>query len=309
MFKKKYILRKVIKIPNQHHLVAWLRFINECRPSTKRFNKRDLIKFDLTNTGVIQPHQITSLACLIEEYKNKGAKIEILTKKKTPTGLFISGTQFSKYWNKDFNRNICLEIGSRNIIPIWQYSKEKIDSYANLILDFYSAHAIKGKDLTPLRLTVVEALNNINDHSNSNVGGFIYTQYFPKTCELIISICDFGIGIPKKVQGYYRVNSLGKISDVEALKKAMELNFTTGSMPYNAGKGLDTILSNVNAANGEIIIISNSAFYSKAINNGKIIEEIDKMNLNFNGTNIKVKLNTSEFLDQAEEEHEEMSLF
>jgi hypothetical protein len=233
LYYKKPILRKVIKIPNETLLVAWLRFINDSRPNVKSYTKRDLIKFDLTNTGVIQPHQITSLGCLIEEYVNKGALVEILIKKKTSTGKFITGTMFAKFWKKHFDRNICLAGGLKNIIPIWKYSKEKIDAYANLILAFYSAHAIKGKDLTPLRLTVVEALNNIDDHSNSSVGGFIYTQYYPNSHELIISICDFGIGIPKKVQAFYKSNSLGKISDTDALKKAMELNFTTGSMPYN----------------------------------------------------------------------------
>lgn len=306
--RNKLILKETIKIPGNSQLIPWLRFINESRSNVFRYSKRDLIRFDLTFNGVIQPHQFTSLACLIEEYKNKGATIEIKSKKQTPAGQFIKSTKFDKYWNNNFDKDFCLKSDRDNIIPIWKFNKERLDAYANLILNFYSAHAMKGKDLTRLRLTIVEALNNINDHSKSEVGGFIYTQYYPKSNELIISICDFGIGIPKSVQNYYKAMNLGKISDDKALIKALELNFTTGSMPYNAGKGLDNILDNVSATSGEIIIVSNSAFYSNSIKDGYKADKTEIINLKFKGTYIKVKLNTSKFLDQEEEEAEEMSL-
>lgn len=302
-------MKYIIKIINKKRLIEWLRFIQDSRPKD-RIKHNDIYVFDFVNADFLQPYHLTSLACLIEDYKINGAKIKFKLHKKTQAGVFLMYTKFDKYWNTGFDRNYCLNIQTYNTIPIWKYNDEKIDSYANLIMNFYSEHSVKGKDLTPLRLTIVEALNNIKDHSESKIGGFIFTQFFFTSSELDISICDFGVGIPKKVNSYLaKLGERKRCSDLVAIERALELGFSTKSQPHNAGRGLDTILSNVNTSKGEIQIISNKAFYFKSLKNSKVQIDKDNLSLNFRGTYLNIKLNTLNFLDAQEELDSEMSIF
>lgn len=42
-------------------------------------------------------------------------------------------------------------------------------------------------------------LNNIKDHTEFDIGS-IFAQHFPNKKEVVISVSDFGLGIPDKVR-------------------------------------------------------------------------------------------------------------
>lgn len=300
-------LKVKIKIPNCNHLVEWLRFLNENRNPSKYIRDKTYV-FDFTKTTFLKPYHLASIACLIEEYKNAGAKIVITSKKRTEVGTFLKYTKFESFWKARFDRNHCFKAALLNTLPILKYENERIDAFATLAQNFYAAHTIPGKDLSPLRLTVVEALNNISDHSGSKVSGFISTQYYKTKSELLVAICDFGKGIPYKVNSFLKTENKSKLKDIEALKKALESGFSTHSTPHNRGVGLDTILSNVNATKGEIEIVSNKAYYSQKIENAKINSTETELGFSFRGTYLIIKLNMKEFSILEPETTEEMNL-
>jgi anti-sigma regulatory factor (Ser/Thr protein kinase) len=298
-----------IEIPQENHLVAWVRFIEESRP-TGRIGWLDVCEFDFRRVEFLQPYHLTSLACLIEEYKASGARrIRMKTRKNSIVEKFLRSTSFDRYWDWNFDRDFCLKSGLINVLPIWQFRPERIDPFANVTQNFYTSHCLPGKDLSPLRLTVVEALNNIQDHSMSKVGGFIFTQYYEKKKELVISICDFGTGIPTKVNSFLGRTGKEKLADNFALEKALEQGFSTQSTPNNRGYGLDTILSNVEAAEGQIEILSNNAYYWCRVKGKKCDKKSDKIKLNFKGTYLVIRLKTSKFLNLEKEEGEEVEIF
>jgi len=301
-------LQKItIKIPNCEHLVEWLRFIVNNRNSD-RSNAGRLFIFDFRQISFLFPYHLTSLACLIEEYRLSGARIRILYREGTDSGNFIKYSKFDQYWTSNSNRNYCLKARLTNTMPIWKHKVENIDAFAGVIQNFYAAHSLKEKDLTPLRLTVVEALNNITDHSESKVSGFIATQFYKQKSELCISICDFGKGIPNKVNEFIG-DVKGRLDDSQALQKALELGFSTKSNPHNRGFGLDIILTIVKANKGEITIVSNRAFYSKQIQSVNVKSELDNLAFSFPGTYLVIKLNTSHFQLLEAESSEEVELF
>lgn len=288
-------------------MVDWLRFIIKNRNAIKN-NRRNKVVFDFTKTPFLQPYHLTSLACLIEEYKQSGATIQVNSKKKTEVGTFLKYTKFENFWVPGFDRNFCFRSEITNTMPIWKNESERIDSFATRAQEFYSSHSIKGKDLTPLRLTVVEALNNISDHSDSKVSGFVSTQYFKSKSELVISICDFGKGIPWKVNQYLKQEGEKQVKDIDALLKALEKGFSTKSNPRNRGFGLDTILSNVKASNGEMEIVSNRAYLSKKMQGSRMKIVRDDLQFSFPGTYLVIKLNTRKFQDIGLEQEDEMSI-
>ena len=299
----------IIKITERHHLVEWLRFIQDSRPKTK-LSKIDLCIFDFRNARFIRPVHLSTLACLIEEYHSMNVRLKFKIKPNSSTGRFLTYIKFDKYWNKNFDRNNCFLNLRKDILPVWQLQDERIDSFGKLAQEFYTKHCSPGKDLTALRLTVVEALNNIQDHSESKVSGFVFTQYFKPRSELIISICDFGVGIANKVNSYLKKEGAKELTNAEALEKALQLGFTTKSKPNNAGRGLDNILSYVKTTNGEIQIITNRALYSNKVKNSIPMPIIsDDMKLSFNGTVIEIKLDTRNFIPVELEVSEILQLF
>ncbi len=90
-----------------------------------------------------------------------------------------------------------------------------------------------------LKTAILEVLQNINDHSGTNIG-CIFAQYYPNRKRVLISIADFGVGVPHKVRSF-----LGQgctYTDVEAVEQACEPDWTTGTTSGNAGRGLPILI-------------------------------------------------------------------
>ncbi|HTB32296.1 MAG TPA: ATP-binding protein [Bacteroidia bacterium] len=286
----------VIKIPDCRagHLVEWLRFIIDAR--NKRSNVwRRHYTFDFTNADFLSPFHLVSLACVIEEYKQTDNAISFKYAPKSSVEKYAKYSKFDYYWRNGFDKDYCLSLQTySNTMPIWQHKQEYVDTFGMIVQRFYKSH-FKGKDLTSLGLTVVEALNNITDHANSPISGFVATQYLPAKSRLIIAICDFGVGIPYNVNQYLKKEGKHKLNDVNALEEALFQGFSTYSKPHNRGFGLDTILSNVKASNGEIQIVSNKAYYTEQSVNNNVRRGKYDLQFSFPGTYLIIKFDTSTF--------------
>jgi hypothetical protein len=96
---------------------------------------------------------------------------------------------------------------------------------------------------------VAELFNNIQDHTQLNIGS-IFVQHFPAEDAVTIALSDFGIGIPAKVQ-----EKLPGVTDSRAITEAVKEGFTTKSSPRNKGIGLDYLLKTVVLGNGGYVTI------------------------------------------------------
>lgn len=103
--------------------------------------------------------------------------------------------------------------------------------------------------LTTIKMCFGELFNNIKDHAQESTG-CIFGQHYPRTNTIIISISDFGVGIP---------NNISKIrpslNDAEALEYAIEEGVTSKTQPKNLGVGLHTLVKNVVEGNGGNVYI------------------------------------------------------
>lgn len=98
---------------------------------------------------------------------------------------------------------------------------------------------IASHDLSELATCISELFNNIDDHTEYDVGS-IFAQWYPKEERVIVAIADFGSGIPSTVR---RVKK--DLDDVDAILAAFEDGFTSQSTPRNRGVGLYFLLQNV----------------------------------------------------------------
>ena len=274
-----------IIIPNWNDHLSWMRFIEKNRPQYRK-NLDSNIWIDFTRLGFIHPFQIVSLSCLIEEYYVLGLQIHFTDCRNRNVCRYLDEIKFFNYWDRDFDRNRFTSLAKQTAFCLWQVDKVMITAYLLAAVRFFENNHFSGYDVFPLHICLVEAFNNIFDHSMSEVKGYTLSQYFPNLNLIRLSVCDFGIGICKSVQ-----NHLGPdytIADDLAIEKAFELGFSSGT-DLNRGFGLDNLKKNVLNTGGNLTVVANSAVM-KLLNNrdSKTFLLADA----FNGTLIDVELDT-----------------
>lgn len=107
-------------------------------------------------------------------------------------------------------------------------------------------------EFSNVQVAIDEIFNNISDHSMKD-NGCVFAQFYPRNREIIISISDFGIGIPNSVRPMYP-----ELEDYELLEKATEEGVSMRSSPGNRGAGLNNIIRSLtNCGIGTVYIHSN----------------------------------------------------
>src|SRR5690606_20492071 len=207
---------------------------------------------------------------------------------------------YRQYFDCNNEKPKFTDIRSTTTIPLWNIQQEEITSYSLFAKNFFPNNFFKTSDLLILQANLEEVFNNIFDHANSPVDGFVSSQYFPNKNIITCSICDIGTGIAAKVNEDRLKKGEEQLLDSQALLKATQKGYSTKSIPQNKGLGLDNILDIPRNKQGSVTIISNKGYF---INNGQ--EEIAKeLNYSFHGTFIRISIDTSKLDELDSEEYE-----
>lgn len=250
-----------IHVINSNKIQQWVEFINYHRIGNLT-SPVESITVDFCEVTFLHAHHIVSLACMLEEYHRAGVVIHF-TKCETPVKKYLDELNFYDYWtNIEYDRSLYMPCKVNRAICGWQVVPDMISSYVDYAKKYFQDQFFVGKDLTPLHVVISEILNNIVDHSESSLSGYIMIQYRPGEY-LEVAICDMGIGIPDKVNKFFENNSQSKLPNNEALEQAIVKGFSTKSTDRNMGLGLDSLSTIVKANKGRLSIISNNAIYRK----------------------------------------------
>lgn len=278
---------------------AWGEFLQNNRLYTHP-EPVSMLVIDFSKTSFMEPHHLVSLACLIEEFHLTGTTIAFTPSYNVKLNKYLDDIKFCEYWNEGFNRNNFTRGKITTTLCLWKVSEEMIDSYANQAQVYFEQNYFSGeKDLEALSISLKEVFNNIFNHANSPVDGYVLTQYYPQkgNGEIVTAICDFGIGIPTKINEYWIANGYVKMTEDKALEQAFTLHVSSKSTPQNKGLGLPNLMSNVQSLRGDLDVYSNYALLNYTDLKGS---EFYMANKSFSGTLIKLKLKT-QYLPQAEE--------
>lgn len=103
-----------------------------------------------------------------------------------------------------------------------------------------------------------ELLNNVSDHSFSDIGGFAMAQYYETHKKVQFAIADKGCGFLANIQAKFPEIQTEEEAILKALGKAVTAskNYVYGQS-RNAGYGLYTLETILNHSKGSLIIISN----------------------------------------------------
>lgn len=109
-----------------------------------------------------------------------------------------------------------------------------------------------------------EIYNNAFEHSGTQIGVFSCGQYFRTHNDLILSVVDFGRGIPANVRAFlrYHVNeeTVSKLSGAACLKWAFQPGNSTCMGGVARGLGLDLLKEFIRVNQGKLEVYSNEGY-------------------------------------------------
>lgn len=211
---------------------------------------------DLDGLTFLSPQKVVSLACLVELYSLNNKKINF-SRGTYDLNRYLNNIKFCDYWTEGFNRDEFTQLTTDTTFSLWHVKKTMIDSYANEAHKYFQNAYFQDKNLESLHIALTEVFNNIFDHADSKVHGYVLTQCFPKIEKIAISVCDFGVGIAEKINQFWSDNGRERISDNDALRAALFRRVTSQSTPQNRGFGLANLYDIVRNLKGIIEIRSN----------------------------------------------------
>ena len=295
---------KVISFPQISKIVSAVNWVNKNRVSKLDQRKYPIrvIEIDLAKMKKIKPYHISPLACLIHEYKEKGYKIKL--KNVSPRlELYLSSFNFKAFCEGSNEVNNFPKPINITTLPLWRIEEEAATLYHKQVQSYFENNLIDDKELSSLCNSLGELMNNVFDHSESKIPGFTFTQLDTVKKEIITSVCDFGVGIPRKVNRYLKKINEESLSDTKAIERALVNKFTTKSTPRNRGFGLYNTLTGIKEYEGKMLIISGKAFFWQLADGSHIYRDLDEY---FQGTLIVIYLSIDKLPKKEIEFNDEM---
>lgn len=291
-----------LQVITHKDIPSWVSILNYNRVSNKfPTEKPKILNIDFTNTHDIKPYHIVSLACLIEEYFQEGVQIKFAQMERENDAVtYLRKLGFFQYWTPGFDRkkfNVC---DDRTSFCLWQLDDEMLYPYVSNAQAYFQRHFFVGKDLLPFNRALVEAFHNVIDHSKSMVSGYVFTQFFPKRKQIIISLCDFGLGISGTVNNYFSEKNQPILTSKDAMQWAFTERNTIGSKSNNGGLGLDIISTITKSLRSSLVVISNDVVFDQQIDGTITYKDIPDA---FPGTQVVVTLNTQNLNHLVSDEH------
>jgi anti-sigma regulatory factor (Ser/Thr protein kinase) len=245
------------------------------------------------NLSFINPHDVLLLAQLSIFIKKKHLHIKRIN---------IHGSVITIDYLKDIGlisflranyqqpRTISF-INKRTAMPIRRVEQSSLEEYVYETLK-YIGNICRGKELTMLSVGIKESINNVYDHAESEIGAYVFCQYYPKLNVIRVCVSDYGQGIPTVVRRKYP-----DFSDGECLRWALTEHNTTKSLPSNAGMGLSIIRNFSKTTSGELTIwTGNCCYLCRSGGQERIIKNIS----GFKGTLIELDIHVDSLNDEED---------
>lgn len=106
-----------------------------------------------------------------------------------------------------------------------------------------------------------EIYDNAFEHSGTQIGVFSCGQHFPSQDELVLSVVDFGVGIPAKVRIFAGIDPRSKDLPAHAcLRWAFTRGKSTSQEGVARGLGLDLLKEFVRVNQGKLEVYSNEGY-------------------------------------------------
>jgi len=106
-----------------------------------------------------------------------------------------------------------------------------------------------------LTLVLTELIQNVLDHSESPVGGFLSARAYKEVRDVRFAVADFGIGIRQTLSRRFDI-----ATDKAAIRRALQEEVTSRSSSRNLGLGLAHLHEIVRVTHGRMVIFSGNGY-------------------------------------------------
>jgi anti-sigma regulatory factor (Ser/Thr protein kinase) len=241
----------------------------------------------------VKPHHVTTLACLLEEYRLAGVAVRFESGNAV-VYQYLDGIRLLARFAEPATatKHEPMQVNDPTSFGLWPVEPEGMNDFVRSAYQHFKGHFFQDKSLDFLTIYLGEMFNNVFDHAFATTAteriAFAMLQYYPTSKRLLIAVSDFGMGIPQTVNRYLQSQQQEPITAPEALRKALELRFTAQSRPHNQGRGLDTLRTGVRELNGTFTIQTTRAIYHISQDGTEFIHEFS--DVAFPGTTLAARI-------------------
>lgn len=223
-------------------------------------SKAQKFVLDFSLVKFATPTAITVLSNLIEFLQKGGVKIryENFDLKSEGNRYLDDSGFFRHYLGKEVFATAKLR---KTTLPLELIRQDRSFSWIHNTFSPWMAARVgmSEESFGSIKLCLMEIFNNIADHSGQKLG-CAFAQHYPKDNSVMLSISDFGVGIPFNVR-----KEIKGLSDSQAISQATINGFTTKSTTRNQGAGLAIMVNNVVQTNRGVMWINSLSGSLKCI--------------------------------------------
>lgn len=244
---------------------------------------------DIDNIDELEPIHLVLLACFRQSLNDKGYKnCYLATDNQALSKFLFEDINLGQYWlgKKPENHT---ESSDETIFNLWRVIDTEKEDYSDKVHRYLKRKFFQYKDLSSVKLSLLEIFYNIFDHAEAKGNAFSLVKYNRQNQKLYVAVCDFGKGIATTIKSYYK----NITTDKEAILMATESTVSTKSKSHNMGMGIGNVIDNL-GDNDILRIVSNSGFLY--VTSG--IKKTFQLKNDFRGTLIYYEISLSNFDDE-----------
>lgn len=252
----------IVQLKNVWHikdLVSQLTFLNDAK-------RGDTLNVDLRlDAPVVMPQYLAIIVSALNNAKLNGINVHFVDPRKKRSLLGSSyasrmnfyrllDIKYTEYFFRKNRGNDLIEITQMNICA--GNDKNDINLVSRIINVLKSHYDVEESVISSLNFCLWELIDNIKNHSDSNLKYTLVVQYFPNNSEIRLCVIDNGIGIHRALTET-KGSKYSNFSPKESLMRCTDNNVTDGK---GAGFGLYSYKKFVQCNSGHLVVYSGSYF-------------------------------------------------
>ena len=267
--------------------------IKQSSESINMLKKFEHIIFDMRKVTFITPSALCPLTAYIYFIKNNfpDKKVDIFPPKKFDLQNYLSRMDFFEHLDIDFKKvnKVCQ---NQSLMELKHITKENahVAKFETCFMNILENRLnCDYSFISTIGHIVGELINNVLDHSESEYGGFMCAQIYPKKNILEICFSDCGIGIPTSLRNSSALQNFTSDEDCEQIDYSLNFGVTSADdiIKKNTGQGLYFLTKIVKENKGRMKIFSNNGMILIDKNTHRF-ESLDK---SWIGTTVMIELN------------------
>ncbi len=257
MVNKQYLVRykgyeNIIQLPSKINSFIITHFASAINEWEKRKRYERPLIIDFSAVRFPYSNGMLAIIAIVTKLKSEGQEIRIrLPNDKNVRDLFVR-TNWAYFLNSEFGRS---QLGYDRHLHTRQFNDYKeVATITNDFMDVVLRSMYIPKDIvSALEWSIYEICDNVINHSNSKVGGFVEAVTYSKERRISFSVADSGRGILNSLkEGLPNLNT-----NVQAIGEAIKSGVTRNK-DAGQGNGLAGSLRITTMSGGSIDITSGS---------------------------------------------------